>query len=416
MIPDSLAYRRTDAAVAAALARRCLTLLVRHGPMLTAIWLAGDLAQALLREAAVWIGLVSRLGGLAVVALAILTRLVVVVALFRLCAGRVATDEAPTPATAPASADFLGGLAAALVPFFLYYAAWGFLNDALRAYALAAMDADPLGASGPVLTIDWRGAALVWVGLAWMARRGAKAMEKRSALWVWPFVIVAAEAMWIFIGLFVLSHWKDAVSSWLATLPGPAELWRWAIGAAQAAQVSPPADRPDIAPAQEARGLLLYALLPVIWFNLAAIVRGYDVKANPGDRLSRSTLSAWERVPKVLRDFAAPFFVGALKRWNAVANGVRLMLSAGVPLVVLVVVLACAIDWLAGWAFFGLGQMLGPMGLPAARVVQSGLEILFGPAGWPGTGVVPEVAKIILFSAALDLIEASRPPPAPDAT
>lgn len=408
---------RRDITLAGSLLTETARLLWRFGPMLLAVWLIGDLLQAILRELAVQIGFHSRIGGLATVALTILVRLTVLVAMLRMLAQKTG-PAAALPAPEPGAQGFAADMSMVLVPFFVYYAAWGFLNEALRSYSLLSMDMDPLFQRGPIMAIDTRWVAAIWVGVAWLLRRWAKARQKQSRFWLCPFLVVVADTMWVFIGVYVIGVWRSQVQGWLAALPNPSDLIDGLIGAAGAQVMplpfSPPSQPADI-PLESVSDLFwrvfYFALLPVVWFNLAAIIRGHDLARAPTE--AGLVVSGWEKLPKALRDFSGHFFMGMLKRWNAVANGVRMMFSAGIATMVTLVVLMRGVDWLAGWGYVWLGQALGPMPYYESQALQPALEILFGPARQPGLGLLPEVVKICLLSATLNFVAARSTQSAP---
>src|SRR5690606_35766997 len=108
--------------------------------------------------------------------------------------------------------------------------------------------------------------------------------------------------------------------------------------------------------------LFRYALLPLIWFNLGAIVYGHDLNMM-GDSTRRVTgrmTTRWAALPKPVTDFVGHFWAGLVKRWHAVANGVLLAASAGVWLTISILLLWRLADWLGRWAWVGAAYMLGP--------------------------------------------------------
>src|SRR5690606_25749091 len=200
------------------------------------------------------------------------------------------------------------------------------------------------------------GAGTLWllfpVAVIWCIRRKAKAFLADTGHGIWPLVVVACEATWVILGLYVLSTWKGQFVSWLASLPSPASLLDWILPAAKAA-ISDASQRPtDWPPAWQPADwlaqLFRYALLPLIWFNLGAIVYGHDLSTMQDStrRITRGVTQRWAALPKPVTDFIGHFWVGLLKRWHAVANGVLLAASAGVWLTVSILCLWRLADWL----------------------------------------------------------------------
>ncbi|WP_455854669.1 hypothetical protein [Ensifer canadensis] len=113
----------------------------------------------------------------------------------------------------------LAATAAAILPFFAYYAAWGFLGNTVREYSRLGTRQGRFRREGRICfnILSSRGLllsiAICWV-VRWAAERSGKA--KRAKRRLWRLLIVAADASWIFIGLYGLSIWKESNSSaWL---------------------------------------------------------------------------------------------------------------------------------------------------------------------------------------------------------
>ncbi|WP_283193641.1 hypothetical protein [Rhizobium sp. AN80A] len=127
--------------------RLTASLVWRFWPQLAALWLLGFIGNLLLNEFAAMIGRWSSLAGLSVLALVVLLKLVVIMALFETvrrglpalnAASHGLTDRLETTTeveTPPPPGDFVSALALSLVPFFAFYTAWGFLADTVRDYS-----------------------------------------------------------------------------------------------------------------------------------------------------------------------------------------------------------------------------------------------------------------------------------------
>ncbi|MEZ2224612.1 hypothetical protein [Rhizobium sp. RCC_161_2] len=194
-----------------------LQLLWRFWPQLMVLWLIGRILDSVLLELAVQIGLVNALAGLSTLALVVLMKLVIIVAFFQtIRPGLPALNGASQvvaarPEEEVKSSSFSSALALTLVPFFAYYAAWGFLGDTIRDYSKLSLDLMMFGEK--IAPLEVRGGAwlVISVAIAWLVRLLAKRMHKRFKSAVWPIVIVICEANWAFIGLFVISNWQDDV-------------------------------------------------------------------------------------------------------------------------------------------------------------------------------------------------------------
>ncbi|WP_240200279.1 MULTISPECIES: hypothetical protein [Paracoccus] len=402
-----------------------------YGAALAATWMAGTLLGMLLMMLAVEIGFANRLAGLIALVPVILLQLVVFVAMFvilrdglpllRFKASRHSVASAPGQDDNGAGAG-VGVLAAALmavlIPFYGYYAGWGLLGNTLRDYSKAFLaasmeridfsdvPAEPLPTALEVDSTLWVVAAVL---LIWAVRRSAKALHKRSGAGIWPLLVVACDASWAVLGLYVISGWQAGFVEWLARLPSPDELWQNLFPPASAQVVDAAARPVDWPPVFRAgpwfKSLFWYALLPLVWFNLGAIVYGHDLNLMAeGTRRSAGTVvDRWQALPKPLTDFIGHFWAGLVKRWHAVMNGVLLAGSAGFALTVSVLVLWRLADWAGRWAWVGLAELIGPQDLPVWQVAQYPLNLLFGAPGQPQDGVLVCVMQFCILAAGLEL-------------
>ena len=400
----------------------------RFLPQLLAIALLGTIAHSLLIEGAVTLGYVNRLAGLVSLTLVVLVDLVVVVALFETVrpalpsiAAASRADAAPAiDVAAPEPEGFAGRLAAvlslALVPFFAYYAAWGFLGDTIRSYSRAGLArANPFDPahSGPLLDVSGGWWLVASVALLWGIRRIAKALKARSGAAIWSLLIVLCEAGWAFVGIYVIADWKGGLLGWLAERRiGDVARDAWQaishpVGLARAAGAAPVEQTPP-GVIEALTALFFYALLPVVWLTLAALIYRYDVhRSEAGELTARirhadAAVARWQALPKWLRDFLGHFWAGTLKRYRALANSVRLTFASGLVSIVVLIVLYRAIDWASAWAWLGLVQLIGPRPDAVWEMIGSQLSVLLGSPSWPGDGVLPQTLKICLLAAALE--------------
>ncbi len=394
-------------------------LLGRYWPQLMAVWAAGIIGNLLLNEFAAMIGRLNSLAGLSTLSLVVLLKLIVIVAMFQTvrpglpaldAAARAASEPAPAQEAAePNSAGFASVLTLTLVPFFAFYAAWGFLSDTVRDYSKLVLDLMMAGESGNLLQVSGGTWLFVSVAVAWAVRRFAKYRHKHSKAAVWPLVIVICEANWAFIALFVVSNWESEIRAWIGA-------WATRIGMfiglldpireAAAGTVFPPAPE-AAAPAlsRSLNSLFLYGLYPVVWMTLAAVVYGYDIgSARPvGDgRLGRA-VSRWQALPKAVRDFVAHFIAGTIKRYRALAEGVGLTLRSGLGLVLATIVYFRLLDWGSAWVWYGLTQLIGPHEFRLWQIIAQAISLFLGTPSAPGDGVLIMPVKICLLAAALEI-------------
>ncbi|MBO9198382.1 hypothetical protein J5277_30110 [Rhizobium sp. 16-449-1b] len=389
---------------------------------MAALWLLGFIGNLLLNEIAAMIGRWNSLAGLSVLGLVVLLKLVVIVALFETvrrglpalnAASHRTVDQPDTSTEAkapPPRGDFLSALALSLVPFFAFYTAWGFLGDTVRDYSRLSLSLFMAGeTAGSLLDVSGGTWLIVPVVVAWAVRRLAKAMQKRSHAPIWPILIVVCEANWAFIGLFVLSEWQDEIRAWFSHIPET-------IGTliSQLAPVTDALAQQDVPIPPEFRSppivtqlvsLFFYALYPVVWLTLAALVYGYDIDSErtPGKGRLAGAVSRWQALPKSVRDFISHFVAGTLKRYRALAEGIGLALNSGIGPILVAIVGYRLLDWGSAWAWYWLTQFIGPHDLPLWQVIAQTISPFIGTPSDPGDGLLITPIKICLLAATLEI-------------
>ncbi|MBY8972749.1 hypothetical protein J1G33_20360 [Pseudomonas sp. P867] len=410
------------------LIRDTFRLWFRYLPQLLALSLAGAFLEEVLVQVAVWLGYHNRLAGLLSLTLVVLVKLVIIVVMFETLRPAlpaiVGVSQAATPEPHEQEHD-LGTsgwrqlpviVSQALVPFFAYYAAWGFLGDTIRAYAREGLwQYDP---SDPVyggLLFDVSGGwwLVASVALLWLIRRGAKRQKARSAHPAWSVLIVLCEAGWTFVGLYVITEWRGGVFRWLASLriaDIAKELWQGIshpIRMAQAA-IPGPVEQTSAGVADILVGIFFSALLPMVWLALAALIYRYDVHRSelkvPGAWAGKvdGTIGLWGKLPGWFRDFIGHFWAGTVSRYRAVANSVHLAGATGLGTLVALIVLYRGLDWATAWAWMGITRLIGPHPQVEWQAIADQISIILGTPSDPGDGILPQTLKICLLAATLE--------------
>jgi hypothetical protein len=383
--------------------------------------LAGIISGDLLLQLAARVGLQNHMAGLACLTLVALSELVVTVAMFQ-----VLRPGLPRVRAALEAAEAQGGavwprrgtsrlahmITIALLPFFAYYAAWGFLGDTVRQYSRLALDLAPFGESGNVLdALDSRW-LLVSVAVSWAVRHVAKRLQARSASSLWQIVVVICETNWIFVGLYVISRWKDTALDWLMSRSFWSVLQALAdeIAAPVAVAVAKPmvpVEISSVTPAAITVNLFFFMLLPLVWLVMTALIYGYDVRDERElMRVHRRVERFGERyraVPKFFRDFVEHFIQGYRSRYLPIANGVRLTANSSLLLLVTLIVGYRLIDWSAAWLWLGAARLIGAHDIDSWQVIAHGLTLLFGsPYQDSSTGILVEPLRISFLAAVLE--------------
>lgn len=388
-------------------------LLVRFWPQLLLIGVVGYVARELLLDLAVTVGFRNPLGGMVTLSLVVLVKLLVVVAMFAALRpglpALAALREQPArdqgvPRWRVAGDRMLAVAAAAILPFFAYYAAWGFLGDTVREYSRLALDRVPFGERLQIFELLQSRGLIAAIAACWAIRWFAKRMNRRSHGTWWSLLIVAADASWIFIGLFALSKWKDQFIAWLGAGSLLEELsFGWpslSIAAYAAAEAFVPVEFREPSLLEQAQNLFFYVLLPLVWLVMAAIISGYDLSAAPAAATpAPSSASTWSRW---LRDFTRYFLRGYQTRYRPVWTCLRLTIGAGLGTLLTFVVAYRAIGWLGAWAWYGATRTLGPYDLETWQVLAGVIALFIGSPSDLNGGILLDALRITLLAAVLE--------------
>lgn len=386
----------------------------RHWPQLVLLVLVGFLANHVLLEIAVSLGLRNHVLGLCSLGIVVLVKLVVIVMMFHVLRPSLPVIAGLSPGSAPRPAPTTGDgarphrfveiLALALAPFFAYYAAWGFLGDTVRDYSLRYLGANsPFDSRGnPLDAMDAPGLIVVVAG-AWVLRKLATWRHTQHPSPVWKILITLCEATWLFIGLFVISQWQAQVVEWWHSRV----VWHEWRDVTQSLQVQWPTALSAYGDVISAVGrLALYALLPVVWLAMTALIYGREVR-QADELLASNTRFAeiakrYRGLPALAHRSSEHFVKGYRGRFLPVVNSVRLTLTAGLPLLLLLCLGYRALNWLSLWAWIGVTHWIGPHSFPAWRVIGNALGLLLVDPLQTNASVLVEPLRICLLAAVLE--------------
>jgi len=408
----------------------------RFWPQLTLLVLIGIVINDQLLWLSVQAGLTDRLLGLSTLTLVVLAKLIITVMLFLVMrpalpalaaahgaalGGAEAGDGRPT--RFPRLASLAGVLTITLLPFFAYYAAWGLLSNTVREYSLTYLANAAFGGSGNPLDVAGSWLVVVSVVATWGLRRIFKAMKDRTGAPIWRILIIVCETNWAFIGLFVLSQWKDEAWAWAestALWDMLRRLWEAIVPTAQAAYAAMvPVEQAPPEAASVLSDLFYYAVLPVVWLMMAAVICGHDIAADSGwmrhRRLERIG-SRYGALPRALRDFIDHFIRGTRNRYLPIANSVRLTLGSGLVLILFLIVAWRVIGWGAMWLWLGAAHLIGPHDINAWGMIADPLSLAFGSiVAGTQPGLLIEPLRYCLVAAVLETAFAMAQRPAPPA-
>lgn len=399
-------------------------LLGRFWPQLLLIGALGYIARDLLLNAAVAVGLQNALGGMVVLSLVVLTKLMVVVLMFgALRPGMPALASLRQEATVagggdrPATGDhMLAVTAAAILPFFAYYAAWGFLGDTVREYSRLALQRVPFGERLNIFNFVQSQGMVASIAACWAIRWFAKRMNARARSPYWRLLIVAADATWIFIGLYALGVWKNDLITWIgagAILQSLNEHLPALSMAAHAADGFTPVEFRAAPLFEQLQRLFFYALLPLVWLVMAAIINGYELSAATAPLpVGTSRADTWR---KWFKDFVKHFVGGYRSRYQPILTCLRLTLSTGLATLLAFVIAYRVLGWIGAWLWYAATRTIGVDDLATWQVIANVLTVFIGSPSDLDGGILLDAARIALLAAVLEHAVASQRTPRPAA-
>ena len=392
------------------------SLLGRFWPQLLLIGALGYIARDLLLNAAVAVGLQNPLGGMVVLSLVVLTKLMVVVLMFAalrpgMPAVAALRQEASVASAGdrPASGDhMLAVTAAAILPFFAYYAAWGFLGDTVREYSRLALQRVPFGERLNIFNFAQSQVMVASIAACWAIRWFAKRMNARARRPYWRLLVVAADATWIFIGLYALGVWKNDLITWIgagAILQSLNEHLPSLGMAAQAADGFIPVEFRPAPLFEQLQRLFFYALLPLVWLVMAAIINGYELSAATAPLPMGSRADTWR---KWFKDFVKHFVGGYRSRYQPIWTCLRLTLSTGLATLLTFVIAYRALSWIGAWLWYAATRTIGVDDLATWQVIANVLDVFIGSPSDLDGGILLDAARIALLAAILEYAVASQ--------
>jgi hypothetical protein len=300
--------------------------------------------------------------------------------------------------------------AATVLPFFAYYAAWGFLGDTVREYSRLVVGEIWYGTSFNAFDLAHSSGFAISIAACWAIRWLAKRMSARASVPYWRLLVVAADASWIFIGLYAIGIWKTDLIKWIgseALLQRLSAVLPSLTTAAQAADRFTPVELKPVGLYEQARALFFYALLPLVWLVIAAIINGYEVASAAAGAPGGDTIRR-----KWLRDFVKHFIGGYRSRYQPVWTCLRLTLSAGLATLLTFVIAYRALNWIGGWLWLAATRWLGVHQIDSWQVVADVIAVFIGSPSDLDGGILLDAVRIALLAAVLEYAVSTQRPAA----
>ncbi|MFD5226253.1 hypothetical protein ACFWHT_11590 [Microbacterium sp. NPDC058342] len=202
----------------------------RHWPALLAWYLGGLLVHVLVIEAAGFVGAYSATLGFLILPIAILARLVSMVAMFLVLRDGLAElgIVAPLPEEPQERRrSFTSALLASILPFVAVYWAQGMLRDDVDAYLARSLQetsnriwtsfgAGPVDTSGTGNDIPVDVWTITIIVVAFSARWAWGRWSAKASAWLSPLAVYF-EVVWVFFSVIVIGAITDRVQGWIDT-------------------------------------------------------------------------------------------------------------------------------------------------------------------------------------------------------
>ena len=356
----------------------------QHGLALMAWYLAGDAAHRALLQLAGFVGSYTTLGGLLLLPLAVGARLVAYVAMYlTVRPSLTTTDRLAKPGVRP----FLHAVGVAILPFTIFYTAWGLLESDQTAFIRIAMSNallqtgygvdEAFGDRGGFLAVGWLPVTILLVAFVIRSVLGRVSSRLPTAA---AIVGSYAELVWVFMFFTMVVQWLAQLTSWFSTRAGV--VWLVEIGDALAINA------PPVAAAWE--GLLQLVTLaitalivPGAWLAIAAVIYGA--------RLTPLVLQLHPRHGRIVALFR-PFARRVEDLWAAVSAIWR-----GGPLIFGAFALVYAL-----WAFAERGVARGTLALIGAHEPDFWQAVL--PFALLAVAMVAEPLRVAIVATACDAV------------
>ena len=397
-------------------------LLWRHWPALLALYLAGTLGRYVALEVAGYIGAYSAIAGALLFPLAILARLVALVAmLLVLRDGMVRLGVlAPVPVERAARRRaFVDALLAGILPFVAFYAAWGYLREDAAAYFSRLLEVntgliaeDILGGAeragdGAVgeLSLGPLTIAIIVAAFTgrWLWKRYRSRLPKALAA-----IAVYLEVLWVYLSVTLIADALRIVTEWVQDRQ--AMVWLADVREWVGAQLVPVAWMWDAVEwaLGEIGGIVL---LPIAWLTIAGVIYGQAVApqtARLGGTIATRARARFDTLPSRLRARLRDMWSDLIARFQPIGRALLLMWRAGPVLIGSYILLFTVLLALDAFLELGITRVIGPQELSGFWMVNAPLVFLFVP-------LVIEPLRVVLVASAYDAVIGRLAPPAVDA-
>ncbi|MFC4531014.1 hypothetical protein [Sphaerisporangium dianthi] len=295
--------------------------------------------------------------------------------------------------------DLVDAIAHTLLPFLVFYSAWGLFEADLSAFQRLlnelhpALDFTYIGVLADLFDVN---VLIVIITAGVFAVKVAfERLYSATGKRVFGVANSTFECMWMYFGLISLGNWVGSGVDWLTGRVVWADflsLFDKVPALRNLRQLGEYA-APYLPDAKD--GLVQ----PLVWLAMAAVVYSSsmteEAKVIEGTRVEPHVSRLWQRLPAPVQAVAEFFSRGVRDKYVPLANGFRFVLSGGVLFYLTFCLMYVALEALASVGFIGLTRLAG---------AHEALWWLM----WEGAFVFPvtllhEVLRICLLAVAFDL-------------
>ncbi len=384
-------------------------LLVRHWPALVAWYLAGTLGRYVGLEVAGFVGGYTAIGGILLLPLAILAKLVSVVAMFLVLRDGMARLGAIAPPPSDRRARrlaFRDAMLSSVLPFMAVYAVLGFLREDVAAYLDTALQVKngreiagvvtgaAVDTSGSVDELTWEPWTIAVVVLAFAGRWAWNRWKERMPRWT-SLVATYLEGLWVFLAAYFVGEALGQVTGWIQSRR--AMDWLGQVRAAVGDWFAPLGWIWDgIGTLIRETGDLI--VVPLAWLTIAGVIYGQAVSPQGmqwrGD-LARRARERYGTVPQRLRRRLGDIGASVGSRFRPIWRALVLMWRGGPILIggyVLAYMTVLLVEQLLS---MGVTRMAGPQDMEEFWRSWGGPLLLLVP-------LVIEPVRTVLIAGAYD--------------
>ncbi|MGW4641865.1 hypothetical protein ACWEN6_25335 [Sphaerisporangium sp. NPDC004334] len=295
--------------------------------------------------------------------------------------------------------DMVDAIAHTLLPFLIFYSAWGLFTDDLRAFQRLLNELHPtidlsyIGLLNDLFNVNVL--IMVITAVIFAVKVAFERLYSATGRRVFGVANSTFECMWMYFGIISLGNWTGDGVDWLTGRV----VWADFTGLFERVPLL-----------QTLRQLGEYAapylpevkdglVQPLVWLAMAAVVYSSSItqeaKVIEGTRVEPHVSRLWQRLPTPVQAVAEFFSRGVRDKYVPLVNGFRFVLSGGVLFYLTFCLIYVALEALAAVGFIGVTRLIGAH------------EILWWQM-WEGAAVFPvdllhEVLRICLLAVAFDL-------------